>query len=210
MKWKTLLGIVLIVGSLLTLVFWELKGREMLLLSPVLTAVVDIDAGTIMHQKDFAENKILPENILKGALLPQDLHTLNGLVSNCHIVANQQILPTYFQKESTLLKDDESFFVLPKLWIYSMSSAVRAGDTIILYSMPENILLGQYTVAFVKDSNEREVRDTSGNQADFLKRSDSNSELSHLEIICTLEEYMSIFQTVTDFGFGNLLVVLKG
>lgn len=210
MKWKTLLGIFLIVGSLLTLVFWELKGREMLLLSPILTAGVDIEAGSMVSEEDFTESKALPENILKGALLPKDVNALNGLVANCKIVANQQLLDVYFQKESTLLQKGQSLFVLPGFWIYSMTSAVRAGDTIIIYSLPENHQLGQYTVAFVKDKSEREVRDVSGQQNNFLKRSDSTSETSHLEIICTLEEYMNIYRIVTDFGFGNLLVVLKG
>jgi hypothetical protein len=210
MKWKTLVGIFLIIGSLLILVFWEVKGRDILLLSPVLTVGIDTEAGTVVDEQHFTQIKVLPENILCGALLPQDLQKLNGLVSNCKILANQQLLSSYFQKENTILQEGESLFVLPALWIYSMSSAVRAGDKIILYSLPENNCLGQYTVAFVKDSNEQEVRDVSGQQCDFLKRTDTTSEISHLEIICTLEEYMSICRIVTDVGLGNLLVVLKG
>lgn len=210
MKWKTLLGIFLIIGSLLTLVFWELKGREILLLSPVLTAQTDIKAGAIIKEEDFKQSKVLPENILADAILPQDHSSLVGLVANCEIIANQQLLTSYFQKENTILKEDESLFVLPRAWIYSMSSAIRAGDTIILYSFPENHHLGQYTVAFVKDSNEKEVRDVSGQQSDLLKRADSTCEVSHLEIICTLEEYTTICHISTDAGFGNLLVVLKG
>jgi len=210
MKWKTLLGIFLIVASLLILLFWELKGREILLLSPILTADIDIEAGTVVDESYFSQSKILPENVLSGALSPQEIHQLNGLVSNCEILANQQILPSYFQKETTVLKEGESLFVLPASWIYSMSSAIRAGDIIILYSLPENIMLGQYVVAFVKDEKHQEVRDIAGQENDFLKRTEATSALSHLEIICTVEEYMEICQIVTDFGFENLLVVLKG
>lgn len=210
MQWKTLLGIFLIIGSLLTLVFWETKGREILLLSPVLTACVDIEKGVTIDETYFKEARMLPENILNNAFLPHDASALNNLVSNCKICANQQLLPSYFQEEHTLLQVDESIFVLPALWIYSISSAVRAEDTVVLYSLPENICLGQYTVAFVKDGNDQEVRDVSGKQGDFLKRSDSTSEISHIEIICTTEEYRSICHVVTAAGFGNLLIVLKG
>ncbi|NCB41087.1 MAG: hypothetical protein EOM59_00450 [Clostridia bacterium] len=210
MKWKTIVGIVLIAASLLILLFWELKGREILLLSPVLTAGVIIEAGTIVDENYFTQSKILPENVLSGAFSPQEIHQLNGLVANCKILANQQILPSYFQKESSLLKEGESLFVLPESWIYSMSSAIRAGDTIILYSIPENIILGQHIVAFVKDDKEQEVRDVSGQEKDFLKRAEATSASSHLEIICTLEEYMEICHIITEFGLKNLLVVLKG
>lgn len=210
MQWKTLVGIFLIAGSLLTLVFWETKGRDILLLSPVLTASVDIEKGTAFNEADFKETRMLPENILIGALMPKDIKSLDNLVSNRKIFANQQLLPSYFQQNYTLFRENESIFVLPAFWIYSMSSAVRAEDTVILYSLPENIFLGEYTVAFVKDKNEQEVRDLSGRQSNFLKRADSTSQISHIEIICTVEEYMSIFNMVTDAGFENLLIVLKG
>lgn len=210
MKWKTLLGIFLIAGSLFALVFWEVKGREILLLSPILTAEIDIKEGSIIRQEDLRVSKVLPENILLGALLPQEQQSLIGLVANCEIFSNQQLLRSYFQKENTILKQGESLFVLPDAWIHSMSSAVRAGDTIILYSLPEDHHLGQYTVAFVKDRNRKEVRDVLGHESDLLKRADSTSEVSHLEIICTLEEYIMICNVAMDSGFGNLLVVLKG
>ena len=210
MKWKTLTGIILIIGSLLTLVFWETRGRDIVLLSPVLSARVDMKEGTVVAEEDFKEIKVLPDNVLSGALLPQDLDSLSGLVLNRDISENQQLLPSYFQQKHTLLQEKDSIFVVPSGWIYSMSSAVRAKDLVLLYSFPENICLGQYTVAFVKDKNQREVRDISGLQSDFLKRMDADAEISYIEIICTLEEYLAICQVAEGAEFGKLLIVLKG
>ena len=209
MAWKTIVGICLIIGSLLTLVFWEVKGREYLL-SPTLLASRDIPAGTLIGAEDLTKSRIPAENVLTGAVLPQDADMLVGLAATCDLLANQQLVASYFQPESSVMSKGQSVFVLPEFWIYSRSSALRSGDTVSLYVMPESISIGTFIVAFVKDSNENEVCDTGGQNFALLDRKNTMSGISHIEIICTLEEYLSINSKVTEAGFGNLLIVIQG
>lgn len=209
MKWKTVIGIVLIIGSFLTLVFWETKGRDYLL-SPVLVATRDIGSGGIIQPEDFIEARISPENLLAGSILPQEYGKLIGMTAKCDILENQQLVASYFQPLTSAMKNNLSLFVMPEAWIYSISSAARAGDTVLLYSVPTMELLGSFVVAFVKDDKENEVRDVEGKDVNLLDRADPNAEISHIEIICTLEEYLFISSKMVQTGFGNLLVVIKG
>lgn len=209
MRWKTAIGIFLIIGSFLTLVFWETKGREYLL-SPVLIATRDISAGRIIQSEDLGENRISPENLLVGAMIPQDNRQLIGMTAKCDILANQQLVTSYFQPISSAMKNNRSLFVMPEAWIYSISSAARAGDTVLLYAVPTMEFLGSFEVAFVKDDKENEVRDAEGKNLDLLDRADPIARISHIEIICTLEEYLFISSKMVQTDFGNLLIVIKG
>lgn len=209
MRWKTAIGIFLIIGSFLTLVFWETKGREYLL-SPVLIATRDISAGRIIQSEDLGENRISPESMLAGAILPQDNRNLIGMTAKCDILANQQLVAAYFQPVSSAMQNNRSLFVMPQAWIYSISSAARAGDTVLLYAVSTMEPLGSFVVAFVKDDKENEIRDTEGKDLNLLDRTDPIARISHIEIICTLEEYMLISSKMIQTGFGNLLIVIKG
>src|SRR5665647_1208573 len=209
MRWKTICGIIMILGSLLLLTFWEIKGREIILMTPVIAASHDIILGTTLTKEDFMEIRVSPENILVGALMSKDIESLTGLISNCEIYANQQLLPSYFKKENLKISKEQSIFVLPELWIYSRSSAIRAGDKIALYNLPNSEKIGVFIVAFVKDDNEQEVKDLVENNIDILDRTQATSEISHIEIICTLAEYLSIYNKVVDSGYGNLLIIME-
>ena len=54
MKWKTVIGIVLIIVSIAAMVFWETKGREMVF--PPQPPVVNIPEGEIIEEPSVFEN----------------------------------------------------------------------------------------------------------------------------------------------------------
>ncbi|MFA7462601.1 MAG: hypothetical protein WCY59_05630, partial [Anaerovoracaceae bacterium] len=62
MKRKTVLGLFLMIFSLGVMVFWEVRGRDALLLTPVLAASRDIAAGESVLAQDLTTIHVLPEN----------------------------------------------------------------------------------------------------------------------------------------------------
>jgi hypothetical protein len=191
---KSVLGILLILLSLAGLMFWEMKGREMVMTDTVLVAKQEIPKGTIVNQSMFTVKGITKSNLLQKALGPEDLESLQGRMSAQLIAQNGQIIPEYFQKKELYLENDESVFVIKPEWIAMRSSALRRGDIIDLYGENGIGFLGNYRIAYVKDEAEREVVDAveatgKNTTGGILERADSTSVIDHIEIITTLSEY---------------------
>ena len=79
--------------------------------------------------------------------------------------------------------------------------------------MPEQIYLGSFRLAFVKDNTEQEV--TGGSHRAVLDRQVASSAISNIEIICSLSDYFRIFDSVAasfedeDRTEGPLLIVME-
>ena len=68
--------------------------------------------------------------------------------------------------------------------------------------------IGTYQIAFVKDSNEIEVRNTDNREfSPMLERLDATSVISHIEIITELEGYRKIADHVRNNPESSLLIV---
>ncbi|MBR3035616.1 MAG: hypothetical protein IKI53_09635, partial [Firmicutes bacterium] len=122
---------------------------------------------------------------------------------------NQQVAKEDFGSAAAQVPEGKSVYVLPQSWIYSRSSSLRAGDRVLIYSMPEKKPLGAYTLAFVRDNAEQEVFDTNL-PSGVLERTAPSSIISSLEILCTEQEYFALFDEVQLAGPGSLLVVMEG
>jgi len=193
-RFRSVLGILLILLSLAGLLFWEMRGREMILTETVLVAKQEITKGTIVDQSMFTVKGIPKSNLLENALGPEDMAALQGSMSAQFIARNGQIIPEYFQKKDLYLENDESIFVIRPEWIAMRSSALRRGDIVDLYDDHDIGFLGSYQIAYVKDEAEREVVDadeTTGKSTagGILERTNSTSVIHHIEIITTLKEY---------------------
>ena len=193
-KIRSFLGILLILLSLAGLLFWEVKGRELIMTDTVLVAKQEIPKGMIVDRSMFTVKGIPKSNLLEKALGPENLAALQGRVSAQLIAQNGQIIEDYFLGDDLNLKCDESVFVIRSEWIAMHSSALRRGDRIDLYGDNGAGFLGSYRVAYVKDEAEREVVEagtTAGKTVEggMLERTDSTSVIDHIEIITTLAEY---------------------
>ena len=209
MKWKSIAGIALVILSVAAMYYWETRGRDSFLLVPVLAALDDIEAGKIVGEEDFTVLRVPPETVAAATLTPSEAVYVYGQRAGRHIRRNQQVAKEDFGSAAAQMPEGKSVYVLPQSWIYSRSSSLRAGDRVLIYSMPEKKPLGSYTLAFVRDNAEQEVFDTNL-PSGVLERTAPSSIISNLEILCTEQEYFALFDEVQLAGPGSLLIVMEG
>ncbi|MFA5636651.1 MAG: hypothetical protein WC977_12215, partial [Anaerovoracaceae bacterium] len=65
---RTILGLLLIVLAVSALIFWEVKGRETLLLDTVIVASEGIPAGTVISRDLLKAGGVLEESRIQGSL----------------------------------------------------------------------------------------------------------------------------------------------
>ena len=205
---RPLLGIMLIILSILTMIWWEKSGREQMVMDSVMVAKKSIERGTVIRAKDFMEIKNIPEST--GAITPQDFYRIKGLVANQDIPKLAQVIPDMFIKKNKLLLEGASIFSIKDSWIDSRSSSLRKGDVIDMFDDTGQLYVGTFQVAYVKDSNEQEVIGTEENISDeILQRNFSSSVISHVEIIASLKDYQKIRELAEGQGM-KFLIIQKG
>lgn len=150
------------------------------------------------------------DNMIKGAINSVELNSILGKKTNSYIPKNGQITKDYFISDDLVIKKDQSVFALNGSWIYMKSSSIRKGDLVDIYSNDNNFTdyLGTYKVAFVKDQNVREVvsTDESGiisDEKQILNRIYASAPVDHIEIICTIEDYKLIKNTIVSSDIEN-------
>lgn len=214
-KIKAIIGVFLILISVGSLLFWEIKGRDVFLLSEVLVANTDIHYGEKIHRSMFRTVGVLKENKLEGALTAKDFEQMRGKIAAQLILKNDQISARYFRTNDFYLQEGESFFVIEPEWITMMSSSLRRGDLVDFYCADGRGKAGTFRVAFVKDDADREIKDAKETglaeiEPQLLNRTDSTAEISHFEIIATVEQY----GVLTDFVYGSepttFIIVQRG
>lgn len=207
---RIVLGILLIVGAMGGLAYWEIDGREAVLMDPVLVAKDQIKEGTMITENLFRVSGVMEENRIDGALEPMDLSTIVGKIAAETIVKNSQIVSAYFVEQTFFLNRGESIFVIQPEWISMRSSSLRRGDIIDIYEANGHSLFGTFRIAFVKDVNELEVYNQEGQQVDgVLDRLSSTALIDHIEIIARLSEYQKIFEYAVNPDSKGLLLVHK-
>jgi len=210
MKRKTAMGILLMLLSFGLLVFWETHGRNALLLSPVLAASRDIVAGETVLPQDVTTIYVLPQNVVQGALLPEAAEQLLGNTSVYPLGRNQQLTASLFKDEQDVFRGDQSIFPISEHWIGSMSCMIRPGDVVRLISASSEIDLGSHRVACVVDHSGKAIYETSVEHGDVLDRYTDADPAASLEIICTLEEYKTIYQNQSEVGPRDLIIYMEG
>ena len=215
-KAKQIIGVLLIISAVAALVYWETTGRDKVVTVKILVAGVDITAGEIITARMLSVINAMPDTVVAGAFLPEEVHKIEGKQATVDIVRNQQITDSLIREPEEKIKDRRSPFVIKNEWISSRSSSLRRGDIIIIYSSDGSVRLGEFEVLFVKDVGDKEVTDLSGDDgrlggvvSDLRNRTHSNGIISHLEILTELRDYQRIMQFVEDSG-EKLLIVQKG
>lgn len=204
---RTVLGLLLIIFAVTGLIFWEVRGRETMLLDTVIVAKERIPAGTLITRDLLSAAGILEENRIQGGLSWDKLHLAIGQVALQDIVENSQISEEFLAESDFYIRSNESIFVLHPEWIAMRSSSIRRGDWIDIYESGSFDKIGSYRVAFVKDANELEVTDGEGSEEfNALDRTVSTSLISHIEIIADMKEYEKIARLAGNNETGLLLV----
>ncbi|HPF18480.1 MAG: hypothetical protein PHG30_07370 [Eubacteriales bacterium] len=210
MKRKTVLGLFLMIFSLGVMVFWEVRGRDALLLTPVLAASRDIAAGESVLAQDLTTIHVLPENRMTGALMPESSTQVVGCIAVIPLCANQQLSSGCFRSERNTVKHNQSIFPICEQWIGAMSSVVRPGDAVRLFSVSTEQDMGIHRVAYVIDRGGRSLPVFDSGSVDLLERHEDADPAASLEIVCTAEEYMKIYQSQHSAVPGDLIVYMEG
>ena len=209
---KPLIGGVLILVAIGGLIYWETIGRETVVTEKILVAAVDITEGEIADSAMFVEASILKENIINEALKLEDAQELIGRRASTDILKNQQIVMHAFKEKDYSMQAGKAPFKIEADWIAGRSSSLRQGDNVKLYDWRGELYLGEFEVAFVKDSGEHEVVDAVNpwSSKKILERTSGTASISHIEIIAILEEYKVIRSYIEAVPGNQILIVQKG
>lgn len=191
---KLITGVILIAAAVGALVFWESHGRSMLFETKVIVASSDIRQGDILSEQNIEVKGVGSDYVMKSALKAGSYNELIGKKAKQYIPEGGQISDDFIAGDDDIvLKEDESIYCINKDMIGMVSSSLRRGDRVHIYGGAGKEDLGSYTVAFVKDSADREVKNASELKIDSpLDREDSNYTISSIEIVCTRDAYAQL------------------
>jgi len=216
----SILGIILMLATLAMIYFWETAGRERFLYTEVVVLNQSIESGTTVEDYMVDLIKINPDNLMEGALVKKD----EVIGRNCaHFIPKySQLSLAYFKDESEGTKRKEEYiFTVPSEWIITFPSSLRRGDTIYFYPVKvesenegegrsfNNISSAKVTgeeelvkseVAYLKDSGNREVVDTEGED-----RYDASANISSIEIITEYED-ISYLENLAESGWKFIIL----
>lgn len=204
---KNIIGVIIIVLAFVLIFGWEFYGREQFSYKPTLVVTATVEKGQTITSNLLAERRLPQEALVDGSMVMQDVSQLVGKVAKHYMARNSQITINDVYEKDLYIKGNESIYKIPSKWISSISSTVRRGDIVAIYDASGLRLIGEYRVAFVKDSSEREITNDDGtNHLEEIDRVASSGVPASLEIITTVSEYRDLYQTSLS---SSLLVVQK-
>ncbi len=191
-KFKSVIGVLIILMAVAGLYFWETTGRQVALTEEVVMSKESIAKGQEITQDMLKVQPVLKENIASTVIMPSEERTLVGEIALCDIAKNSQLTKGMIGN-SEKPDEDLSSFVLQGDWIYQRSAALRQGDVIKVYNENLNQSFGEFTISYVKDRDEKEVVSESSKEGSSIwKRSNGSGTIDNVEIMCKLEDYKGI------------------
>lgn len=200
---KGIAGVLLILLMVALPYYWENYGRELTMLE-VVAFKENVEKNTVVEKDMLKFIKADYDKKVEGVITdPEDII---GLETKNYIPKDYQLVEQFFDKATLVLEDDEVIFKLPSDWIKAFPNSLRRGDIIYIYevtALGENIYknvnidekepLLESTIAFVKDSSNREVI-TIGDKNRF----DGSSKISDIEIICNQDMINKLYESVSN------------
>ena len=195
---KLVIGVILIVVAITGFTFWESHGRDMLYETELAVASGDIKQGELITEKNVEARGIGNDYVMSGAVKAERMADIMGKKAKQYIPKGGQISADFLTDENDIvLKDGESVYCISSDMIGMVSSSLRRGDRVHIYGGAGKEDLGSYTVAFVKDDSDREVKNASELKNDTpLARESSNYTISSIEIVCTRDAYSRLSEYV--------------
>ena len=211
-KLKNILGALLVLLAIALLVFWEAQGRAMLLMDEVYVAREPIAAGETLSPELFRTVRVPADALVEEALTPENAGLWKGKTTVETIRRGAQISGLSLRAPDAKPEPETSCFVVKQEWIEMCSSALRRGDTVTLYSEDGAKDFGSFPVAYVKDSEGREVTDATAGMRAFTDtdeaRANATSQIHHVEIRCEWPAYRAV-RNWCEAEHGKLLLVRK-
>jgi len=213
-RWKTALGLALIIAAVLALCFWEAEGRELFLMEGVLVAKEPIKAGVAIEPGMFRTVRVPEGALVEHAVRPEDAESVRGLLADGPIYKGAQLTRDQLKSGEETVAPETSCFVIRNEWIYMCSSSLRRGDSVQLRSRDGRTDFGIFPVAYVKDSEGREVTDAAPTMRSFTDpdegRANASSPIHHIEIRSEWKPYKAIMDYCNHHVEGVLLVRKEG
>ena len=181
MKWRSILGIVLIIVSIAAMYLWETRLRDRVEMRSVLVFSRDVVPGEEIGPESFRLVRTSPEAVVAGGLAPSEAGSVYGLAASDYYRENQQVLAEYFSPKA-LAPEGYTSFPLESEWIAAISTLNKEDDLVGIYIAKTGESLGKYRVRVLPEGARR------------------------LEIACSLEEYLMIRSAALQFGAGSLVV----
>lgn len=211
---KKFTGLLMIVLAIFLLVLWEAKGREVILMDEVLAAKYTIGPSETVDKSMFEVVSVPVKAKVEGAFTKKDFEKLNEMVSLTTIPKGGQISEIHIRDKTYKEREENSFFVIEKEWIAMRSSALRRGDIVEIVSIDNEINFGKYKIAFVKNDEDEEVTELSGieigiSNNERSERINATSEIHHVEIVASIEEYLKIKTYIQDNSAPSLILVQR-
>lgn len=215
------LGIVLIILAMLLFIGWEKYGREALTYDSVIVFKEDVQKGTIVTKKHLGKMMIEKTSMIENAV--QDPELIIGKRTNNFIPKAAQLCEEYFATPELVTGDGKNIFNVPMDWIYAFPQTLRRGDRVHFYAVytektdetystenleePESIITAgsnnkpivSVSVAYVKDSSNKEVVDTKAN------RIDASAVISDIEVVISEADYQ-ILKNYAELGMQFVIM----
>lgn len=197
---KLIIGAVLMIAAITGFTLWESHGRDMLYETELAVASADIRKGELITDANVEIRGIGSDYVMSGAVKGERVGDIVGKKAKQYIPAGGQISQDFLTDENDIvLKDGESIYCIGEDMIGMVSSSLRRGDRVHIYGGAGKEDLGSYTVAFVKDNADREVKNAEELKNDTpLAREESNYSISSIEIVCTRDAYAQLSDYVGD------------
>lgn len=204
---KGVFGILMIAVALCGIFAWESFGRDRVLNEDVLVAIGQISEGEEISVEMLCVKSVNSENLIDGAFKEKDLKKVIGRTLRQDVAKNSQISEIFLHSDELLLRKKETIFPIKNQWIDSISSSLRRGDKISLYTKDANEKIGEFVVAFVKDAQDKEIKsDGKGAEKRILERINGEGIIRYIEIIATLSQYKEILEFVEN---GSKLLIIQ-
>ena len=197
MRVKRIVGLVMIIGSLLTLGFWELWGRENLAYEKVMVLKDSVEKNTIITEEMVEIKKV--DNPAKGALRYTDFKKIENMESSQYIPAGTELFMEYFQNPRLSFGGNTGRYVLsiPNQWLMSYPQTLRRGDEVFFYN--DGKMITSAYVGYVKDNTSQDVLSLDE------QRLQASSEVSLVEVVVDEEQAMKLGRIADD---GEKFVLL--
>lgn len=198
---KGYIGVLLIIIALISIFYWEKYGRQKFLSAECIVFRQDIEKNTVITKEMLQVIRCDKELLIKNIV--DESEEIIGREAKHFIPKNTQLDKRYFEEQELVLDEGEFIFKVPKEWIKTLPNTLRRKDVVYFYPVAnieanqsdigrhkrfkEDEAVCNTTVAYVKDSSNKEVITLEEKQINKDVRLDSTSTVSSLEIIADID-----------------------
>jgi len=191
--------------------FWENYGRVAFTYDSVIVFKEPVQKGVIVEKQMLGRRSVDKGTLIEGSIKDPDLIT--GKRTNTYMPRGLQLGEEFFSDPELVTGDGSYIWSIPMDWIYSYPQSLRRGDLIYFYAIDKTLAEEGFTtsdagdntpllsarIAYVKDSNNREVIDVTPD------RMDGSATVTQIEIVISEEKYIELKNSA---GNGKIFMLM--